>query len=71
MQSGQGGEDLVMERMSLAQESLEQLWPIGQQLSVGQGLGTSRILQGHKAVVGAAVSQVLGVHLSGKPRASI
>ena len=60
-----------MERMSLAQESLEQLWPIGLQLSVGQGLGTSRILQSYKAVVGTAVSQALGVHLSSKPRPSI
>jgi len=71
MQSGQGGEDLAMERMSLTQEFLEQLWPIGEQLSVGQGLGTPRILQGHKAVVGAAISQTLGVQLSSKPRPSI
>jgi hypothetical protein len=71
MQSGQGGEDLAMERVSLAREFLAQLWPIGEQLSVGQGLGAPRILQGHKAVVGAAVSQALGVHLSSKPRPSI
>jgi hypothetical protein len=56
MQASKGGHDLAVERMGLLQQVHQQARPVSAQLSVGQRLGACRILEPHKAVVGAPVT---------------
>ena len=68
---GERLEDLLLERVSLGQQAIEQVQPMGLVLGIGQLLRLSGISQFDKAIVGASVGQSGGIHLFSQPEAAV